>query len=126
MGKDRRLKRKIKRKYDKFDSSKNGLIDATCTNINDVMESCRRQAAKFGVKYIPADYLKILFSQCKLNVHTSEDWANKHNKWYNTFLDKTLATLIDISSNMDTKNIPVDNIKMALDELKEVYNNMRD
>lgn len=118
---EKKVEKKIKQKYARFESNINGLVDMHCQNLDDIAISCKRQAAKFGEKYLPSKMLGIILGECKLDTDTGFKDTDKNNAGFNTFLDNMLKILIEISGNMNSDNIPVENISNAIEHLKSEY-----
>jgi hypothetical protein len=92
-------------------------------NLDSIYKASKGIASNWGTKTIPLETLKIIIDKSKPSINTSIKELDLFNINYCNMLDTLYKTCAEISRKMNSKNIPISEIKNGINIMKSAYEN---
>jgi hypothetical protein len=91
------------------------------TALDQIYKSCKKMSKKYGTEFIPFNTFEEVIKLRKLKVNSDIPQANEMAAAFNKMLESMKSDLRRISRKMGTNNIPLVNIKKAVDICKKQF-----
>lgn len=90
-------------------------------NLDAIYKTSKSIASEWDKKTIPLKALKTIVDKSKPSVNTESKEVNEFIKSYNKCLDSLYKSCVEIASKMNSKDIPVSQIKNGINIIKTAY-----
>ena len=90
--------------------------------LDKIYDVCKSIAEEWGVKTIPLATLKEVIRRAKPSTDTGNEFTDKLNVAYNKTLDSLYHASTKIARRMNSKSVPLSEVKKGLDIIKGAYN----
>lgn len=89
--------------------------------LDEMYRTCKDIAKLWGDKTIPLNTIYITFKKGKLPTGTSDKYINELALAYNGFLDSLYKELKKIAKKMDSRSVPLSELKNGFNIMKKAY-----